>query len=430
MAIDTSKDYRNQVMYSIFVRDFSDTGDFEGVRKDLDRIKDLGTDIIWLMPIQPNGEVEKKGSLGSPYAISDYRIVNPEYGTMEDFRRLADEIHAKGMKVIIDVVYNHTSPDSWLARNHPEWFHQDETGAPAPRVPDWSDVVDLDYSDPALWDYQIETLKQWASIVDGFRCDVAPIVPLDFWLRARAEVEKVRPGCFWLAETVEPEFIVSTRGEGIPMLSDSECYQAFDVTYDYDIYNTFHDAVAGKIPLSRYAEAVNRQESTYPDNFVKLRYLENHDRLRAADIIKDQGALENWTAFQYFQKGMPLVYAGQETVNTHTPSLFEREPVDWQTGKDISPLLRRLYEIKKDPIFTDSVYEVRAEDDDILVAHHRSGDTQLVGVFSTTARAADVPAGAPDGEYANLVDGARIAVKDGKVHTDGKPIIFKAPAMA
>ena len=178
MAICTPKGYRNQVMYSIYVRNYSEEGTFEGVRRDLPRICSLGVDIIWLMPIHPCGKKNRKGTLGSPYAISDYRAVNPEFGTMEDFKRLVDDIHANGMKCIIDVVYNHTSPDSVLSREHPEWFYHKPDGSFGNRIGDWSDVIDLDYRNHALWDYQIETLKQWASLVDGFRCDVAPLVPL------------------------------------------------------------------------------------------------------------------------------------------------------------------------------------------------------------------------------------------------------------
>ena len=188
MAVNTSESYRELVMYSVFVRNYSEEGTFEGVRKDLDRIKALGVDIIWLLPIHPVGKKARKGTLGSPYAISDYRGINPEFGTPDDFRRLVAAIHERGMKCVIDVVYNHTSPDSWLAVNHPEWFYHKPDGSFGNRIGDWSDVIDLDYGNKELWDYQIETLKMWAEIVDGFRCDVASFVPVEFWLQARAAV--------------------------------------------------------------------------------------------------------------------------------------------------------------------------------------------------------------------------------------------------
>ena len=204
MAINTPKEYRNQVLYSVFVRNYSQEGTFEALRCDLDRIQALGVDIIWLMPIHPIGEKARKGTVGSPYAIKNYREVNPDFGTVEDLKRLVEDIHSRGMKCIIDVVYNHTAPDSWLAEHHPEWFYHKPDGSFGNRVGDWYDIIDLDYSQKGLWEYQIETLKQWAEIVDGFRCDASPMVPLTFWKQAREEVETVRPGCIWLAETVEP----------------------------------------------------------------------------------------------------------------------------------------------------------------------------------------------------------------------------------
>ena len=429
MAKNTCKEYRNQVMYSVFVRNYSPAGTFEEVRRDLKRIKSLGVDIIWLLPIHPTGEKCRKGSLGSPYAIRDYREINPEYGTLEDFRRLADDIHALGMKIVIDVVYNHTSPDSWLAQNHPEWFYHKPDGSFGNHIGDWWDVIDLDYSQPGLWDYQIETLKYWASMVDGFRCDVAPLVPLEFWLRAREEVEQVRPGCFWLAESVEPSFVREGRAQGLDVLSDSEIFQAFDVSYDYDIYDVFKDYLEGKAPLERYAEAVNRQETIYPGNFVKLRFLENHDRARAAFVIPDAAARLNWTALLYFQKGMALLYNGQEAECVHRPGLFDKDDIEWSDRPDTAGLLQRLAALKKHPLLTDSRYEVKALPRDILYASHQKDGRQLVGIFSLRGDSGLVQVDAPDGWYTNLVDGRPVEVYEGAASCSGAPIVFEAPRL-
>ena len=424
MAQQTPKTYRNQTIYSIFIRNYSPEGTFEGVRRDLPRVQALGVDMIWLMPIHPTGLAARKGSLGSPYAIRDYRTVNPEFGTMEDFAALVGDIHALGMKCIIDVVYNHTSPDSVLAREHPEWFYRRPDGSFGNRVGDWWDVIDLDYAQPGLWDYQIDTLKFWAQYVDGFRCDVAPLVPLDFWKRARGDVEAVRPGCIWLAESVEPGFITALRGQGPGCLSDAELYQAFDLCYDYDTYHTFRRGLTGRSSLADYAGAVNLQETIYPDNYVKLRFLENHDQPRAAFLLPAGNALENWTAFCFFQKGTAMVYAGQEASCTHCPSLFDRDTVDW-SGPDRSDLIRRLCGMKKHPLFTDSVYHVDALPGDFLRAGHRSGARQLVGVFSARGTAGLVPVEAPDGVYENLLGGTA-EVRDGLVSYSGKPVVFEA----
>lgn len=425
MAIKTQTNLRNQVMYSVYVRNYSEEGTFKAVERDLDRIKKLGVDIIWLMPIHPVGEKAKKGELGSPYAIKDYRKVNPEFGTLEDFKDLVNAIHDKGMKCIIDVVYNHTSPDSWLVENHPEFFYKKPDGNMGNRVGDWSDIVDLDYNNKDLWDYQIDTLKMWAEIVDGFRCDVAPLIPLEFWMKAREEVDKVNPDCFWLSESVEPDFITYLRSNHMTALSDSEIYRVFDVCYDYDIHQIFRQYAAGECPLSKYVERVNMQEYIYPANYVKLRYLENHDQDRAKSFIGSQDALINWTAFIYFQKGMTLLYCGQETENDNRPSLFDKNTINWNTGYDLSDFMAGLYEFKKNPVLKDSSYTLKAYDaEDIMVGMHISDDKKLVGVFNLKGKKAEVPVELEDGEYTNLLTNDKVTVSNGRVFSDGQPIII------
>lgn len=429
MAKNTKKGYRNQVMYSVYVRNHSEEGTFEGVRRDLERIKSLGVDIIWLMPIHPIGIKGHKGTLGCPYAIRDYREVNPEYGTLEDFKRLTEEIHRLDMKCVIDVVYNHTSPDSRLAENHLEWFFRKEDGQLGSKGGDWSDVADLDYAHPELWDYQIETLKQWAAIVDGFRCDVASVVPLDFWIRAREEVEQVRPGCLWLAESVHPAFIRSCRAEGYCAFSDCEMYQAFDITYDYDIFPLFQEYLEGKIPLGRYVEAINQQEYIYPDNYVKLRFLENHDQLRAAFVIPDEASRRNWTAFLYFQRGMTLLYGGQEAGCVHLPSLFDKDTVDF-SGEGFGELYHRLYEIKQDVLFAEGAYQVQAMDGDVVFASYSGKGRRIAGLFGLKGRSALLDVPIPDGRYRNLIDDTAVEVQMGRFSFAGRPVIFEVNSYA
>ena len=424
MAIATPKTYRNQVVYSVFVRNYSQEGTFEALRKDLDRIRALGVDVIWLMPIHPIGRKARKGSVGSPYAIADFRKVNPDMGTLEDLKRLVADIHDRGMKCIIDVVYNHTSPDSWLAQHHPEWFYHKPDGSFGNRVGDWHDIIDLDYNQPGLWDYQIETLKQWAAVVDGFRCDVAPLIPLEFWLRARAEVEQVRPGCIWLAETVEPNFITYLRSQGMVAHSDCEAFQAFDISYEYDIFHVFRSYLKGEAPLSAYAQAINQQESLFPDNYVKLRFLENHDRARARLGIPEEIPLRNWTAFLYFQKGMTLLFNGQEVGAAHLPALFEKDPINWQGDLDLSELMAKLYEIKQDPLLADSSYHVEALPRNILLAEHKKGADRMIGIFSVRGESSLVRVDLPDGTYENLLGGS-VDVFEGCLGMRGEPILIR-----
>lgn len=424
MAKDTKKALRNQVMYSVFVRQYSKEGTFRKLQEDLPRIRSLGVDIIWLMPIHPIGEKSRKGTLGSPYAIQDYRAVNPEFGTREDFVALVKAIHDLGMKCIIDVVYNHTSPDSVLSVEHPEWFYHKADGSFGNRIGDWSDIIDLDYANRDLWDYQIETLKMWAEIVDGFRCDVAPLIPLDFWLAARKAVEQVRPGCIWLSESVEPAFTLDNRARGMTSLSDAEIFQAFDLSYEYDVYHDWIRYLTDEISLSAYLEKLSQQEYLYPENYVKLRFLENHDRPRARFCVPDERARRNWTAFSFFQKGMTLIYNGQETENIHRPSLFDKDDIQWHTGHDISDQLRMLSQIKHQPLLAEGSYSIRDGGNDIIIAEYAKENQRMIGLFGAKGKGGLVRMNLPDGSYRNLLGGSEIHAESGLICFEGQPQIF------
>lgn len=429
MANTTDCKLRRQVIYSVYLRNHTREGTFLALIPDLDRIRALGTDILWLMPIHPIGVKNHKGSLGCPYAVRDYRAVNPEYGTMDDFKALVNAIHQRGMKCIIDVVYNHTSPDSRLVEEHPDYFYRKPDGSMGTKTGDWTDVADLDYRNRDLWPYQIETLCQWAKIVDGFRCDVASLVPLDFWLEARRAVEQVRPGCLWLAESVEAGFIAENRRGGHTAHSDGELYQAFDITYDYDVNRTFLDYLDGRCTLADYLARLMLQDAMYPANYVKLRFLENHDQTRAKAKFPNESDLKNWTAFLYFQKGTTLLYGGQETENTVTPSLFDVDRVDWDTGRDLTPLMQKLYAVKQLPIVGEGAYFLEADAaGQTIVGRYETEQQTLVGIFCTHSQPM-LPVkldtlGVPDGSYTDLIGGGALAVQDGVLLTDGRPHIF------
>ncbi len=425
MALHTDPALQRQVIYSVYVRAHTEEGTFLSVIEDLDRIRALGTDIVWLMPIHPIGVKGKKGSLGCPYANRDYRTTNPAYGTMEEFCTLVDAIHARGMKCIIDVVYNHTSPDSVLYEEHPEWFYKRPDGTPGNKVGDWTDIIDLDYTQHDLWDYQIESLCQWARIVDGFRCDVASFVPVAFWKEAREAVEKVRPGCIWLAESVHLDFANHARRSGMYAARDTELYEAFDMEYEYDIHRAFDGYVEGRSALSRYTELLNFQEGTYPANYNKLRFLENHDMPRIASFVRDYDQLVNYTAMVYFMKGTTLIYGGQEFACDHLPSLFEREVFPRDTGADLGALMAKLYAIKQRLGIHDH-FVASADDTKHIAVMERTGEHHSVGVFSLKCLSGEVAVTLPDGIYENLVDGTPVTVTDGKLFCSAAPIVIIA----
>jgi hypothetical protein len=414
MASDTPSSYRNLVIYEIYVRNHGANGTFADVERDLPRLHTLGVDVLWFMPIHPIGVLNKKGSLGCPYSTRDYREVNPEYGTREDFARLIEQAHEMGFKVMIDVVYNHTAHDSVLVGEHPEYFHQDANGKPVTTVPDWSDVIDLKHPNPQLTKYLIETLQGWAEFgVDGFRCDVASLLPQDFWMQARAEVARVKPGVIWLAESVHASFVGNRRSKGLSGLSDSELYSAFDLTHDYDIWPIWQLAVQGKVPVRRYIEMLRYQDCIFPQHYVKMRCVENHDQPRIMRLAPSRAQGMAWTAFQAFNKGAFLVYAGQESGVKHTPSLFDIDKVEWG-DYSLQPFVTRLVKLKKDPAQVEGKFVVMQADPAIQAAWEYPGKS-LYGIFNTSGKSGYIMVNLPDGTYRDILNDGQVSVKGGKM---------------
>jgi glycosidase len=314
------------VIYSVFARNHG-TGGLSAVTADLPRISALGVDYIWLMPFYPVGEKRRKGSAGSPYAIRDYRAVDPELGTMDDFVTLVDAAHAAGLRVIIDIVFNHVAPDSLIAAEHPEWLWKGPDGKPGPRFSEWSDVVDLDCGSNELRAYLIDTLAGWLELgADGFRCDVAPMVPLDFWRAARRTLDALYGHTLWLAESVEPAFAVELNGLGIACASEAELYESFDLCYDYGTFPDFRRLFSGECAPGDYLATKAEQRAAVPAGRGIMAFLENHDNDRAASYIPDE-RLPAWLAWTLLAPGAGLLFAGQEFGLRHAPSRFEPDPI-------------------------------------------------------------------------------------------------------
>jgi glycosidase len=329
---------RSSSMYQIFPRNYTKEGSLHAAASRLGEVAKMGFDYVYLTPAHPIGDEKRKGSLGSPYAIADYRRVDPLLGGEEGLRAFIDEAHRLGLGVVMDVVYNHTSPDSLLARERPEWFWKGSEGKPGPRIAAWSDVADLDYSNEALWDYQIETLEHWARFgADGFRCDVASLVPVAFWLEARRRLA-ASPGLagrkplLWLAESVHKEFVVECRRRGLYAASDPELHAAFELSYDYDGREELEAAWAGRRSLDPYLKHLRLQEALYPADAVKLRFLENHDQGRAAALFGRGARLRAWTLFAMLLPGTFLAYMGEELAMERRIGLFDREPMLEEEG--------------------------------------------------------------------------------------------------
>jgi len=424
MAQDTPLSCRNLVIYEVYARNHGPHGTFADVEADLERIRSMGVDVLWLMPIHPIGKLRRKGRLGCPYSIADHREVNPEYGSKADFGRLIQRAHELGLRVMIDVVYNHTAHDSLLVREHPEWFHQDEHGRPVTTVAEWSDVIDLKHPNEGLSAYLIETLQMWARFgVDGFRCDVASLLPEEFWVQARREVARVKPGVIWLAESVHAAFVGQRRFVGLTAISDSELYRAFDLTYDYDIWPIWQAAVTGKVPTARYLEMLRFQDCIYPGNFVKMRCVENHDQARIHKLAPTRAQALAWTAFQAFNRGAFLIYGGQESVAAHTPSLFDLDKVEWG-NYELQPFLTRLAGLKKDPAQTSGRFVVLSGEPAIQATWYLPG-ASLYGLFNTQASEKRIAVPLPDGTYEDLLSDAQVRISQGTIALPETAVILR-----
>ena len=308
------------VIYEVFPRDFSPAGDFNGVTAGLDRLQQLGVDVVWLMPIHPIGQVKRKGAFGSPYSVRDYYAINPDYGTKDDLKRLVAEAHRRRMKVIIDIVANHTSWDSVMMKT-PEFYKHNAKGQIIPPVPDWEDVAALDYSNPRLRAYMIDMLRYWIRDfdLDGFRCDAASMVPVSFWETARAELEKVKPGLLWLAEAHDP-----------PLMA-----KAFDLDYAWPLHSALAAVFSKGEPASSLRAAWEQERAQYPKGALHMRISDDHDEERAIVRFGKGGALAA-SALMFTLDGVPLLYEGMEagdTTESGAPALFEKLPVFWKIAE-------------------------------------------------------------------------------------------------
>ena len=328
----------NMTVYQVFVRNYSKKGTFKTLEKDLPRIRRLGVDIIYLMPIHMIGNVARKGNYGSPYAIKDYYSISPDLGTLEDFVSLIKAVHRSKMKIVMDMVFNHTSPDSVLTKEHPEFYHYNKKGQRYNRVGDWNDVVDLDTTKKETQDYLLKVLKFWRNLeVDGFRFDVAPLIPLDFFKRARKALGKK---VIFIAENIDEHFAAYMSKQGVKTTKEKDLFPTFDVIYNYHWYGDFLNYIK-KGDYQSMITKIQEQDKTLPKSAIVMNCMDNHDQDRIAEkLSRTPAKFEEIVNFMFFLKGWGFVYMGDEYGVTHTPDLFEKDEVDWNS-KD--PFATSLY---------------------------------------------------------------------------------------
>ena len=332
-----NKDYK--VIYQIFVRNYSLEGTFKSVEMDLDRIEDLGVDIIYLTPIHEIGVLQRKGSYGSPYAIKDYFSISKDLGTLDDFISLVNKIHEKGMKIILDMVFNHTSPDNVLVNSHPEYyFYRD--GKRCNRVGDWSDIIDLDTLRDDTQEYLVSVLSYWRKLgVDGFRFDVASTIPLSFYKRARKALGKE---VIFFGESVDRRFASYLKSVNAIYVDDKSLMEVMDYLYNYHYLDDLIRYFNKEESLKDVIDCIKNDDS----NIVRVNCLENHDKDRFASYFTDLKKMKEWINFIYSLPGHAFIYMGQEYGIKHKPELFEKDPVIWLKNEEIFSYYKLLNEKK------------------------------------------------------------------------------------
>lgn len=400
---------RSATLYQINTRQFTPEGSFRAAEAQLPRLKALGVDILWLMPIHPIGEKNRKGALGSPYAVRDYLAVNPEFGSLADFKRFVATAHSLGLKVILDWVGNHTAWDNVLVQQHPDWYARDEQGrfTPTPWY-DWDDIIDLDYDKPALRRYMTQALLYWVRDVgvDGYRVDAAGLSPLDFWEQAARELRAVKP-VFLLAEWESRDLHA----------------KAFDATYAWSWWDALKLIAEGRADATSLYPYYAWNRKFYPREAYRLLYTTNHDKnaWEGTEFEIFGAAVDAVTVLSFVSEGLPLIYNGQEAGNARRLAFFERDPITWKDAPQ-AELYRRLIALKKrntalwngaDGAVMEPV--ANSAPKQVFSFVRGNGRDKVLAVFNLSAQAVNVKlqGSRPAGRYLDFNDGAEVKLEDG-----------------
>ena len=394
---------KNANIYEVNVRQYTPEGTFSAFAEHLPRLQEMGVKILWFMPIYPISEKNRKGTLGSYYAISDYKAVNPEFGTMEEFKALVDRIHSMGMKVVLDWVANHTGWDGPWIEEHPEWFTKNAEGEITDPIGKdgkswgWTDVADLDYEAPEMRAAMIDAMQFWVreADVDGFRCDVAAEVPDDFWLTARPALDSIKP-VFMLAEAEYP----THRNNG-----------SFDMSYGWSFHHLMNDIAQGKKDATAIDTWLADDQTKYQKGY-HMQFITNHDENSWNGTVQErlgEGA-DAMAVLAFTFDGMPLIYSGQEAGMDKRLEFFEKDTIDW--GKvSKKAFYTTLLELKRDnPALWNgqaggAIQKIPTSNDQAVYAFMREkGDNRVVVILNLSADSQEVKLMGGDfaGDYTNV----------------------------
>lgn len=416
------KTSKTQVFYQIFTRNFTSSGDFQGIIKHLDYLSTLGATCLYLMPINTIGKVGRKGRLGSPYSIKDYYEINPEYGTLEDFKNLISLTHEKNMKVMIDIVFNHTSRDSYISKAHPSWMYKNKEGKMANKVGEWTDVYDLDLSKKPLRKYLIDIIDFYSSLgIDGYRFDVCSLLPKDFYVKLFKMLNEKYPETIMLGEAVDTNFANAMRKEGFNVLSDGELYElGFTFLYQYDSFPLLKQYLetGNWRHIEQYKAAILRESAANPQYYLKIRGIENHDQKRIIEYSEDRVLMKNLFAFNALMKGPLFLYNGIETKSNHTLNLFAKDEMDWSIDWEWYKFVKLIIDLKRDQKEENLNFTEIKNDEGLYISYinHYSDGTKRFGLFNLSFQNQFMDTShIPSGKYKNLLDDSEIEIKDDKV---------------
>jgi glycosidase len=354
-------------IYEVNIRQYTPEGTIPAFGKHLPRLKEMGIEILWLMPVTPISIEKRQGTLGSYYACSSYTAINPEFGTPEDFRKLVTDAHVLGIKLIIDWVANHTGWDHHWTREHPGWYLKDAKGDFTEKN-GWEDVIDLNFDVAEMRQAMIDAMRSWITEynIDGFRCDMAHLVPLDFWEAARTQCEAIRP-LFWLAECEVVDY-----------------HNVFDATYTWWWMHVTEEYMKGIDTLETVRNVLHAY-SQYPEGAIKLFFTCNHDEnsWNGNEYEKYGVAAQAWAVFTHTWQGMPLIYSGQESPNNKRLKFFDKDLIDWQEPLQLETFYHKLLQLRKDnkALTEGETFILPSEHSNQLIAFLRRKEKQVVLVL-------------------------------------------------
>ncbi len=319
-------------IYEVNIRQYTPEGSFQAFAKHLPRLKDMGVKILWFMPFYPISKKDRLGSLGSYYAIENYCAINPEFGNMDDFKALIQEAHNLNFKVIIDIVANHTGNDHHWIKEHPEYYVYKEDGEIL-HPHGWEDVAQLNYNNAEVHKAMIQAMKFWIveCDIDGYRCDMAHLVPLDFWIEAKNKISKMKDDLFWLGECEVPEY-----------------HEAFDATYTWRWMHASQEFYQGKMSLQSLLTVLYKSVTEFPCNAFRMYFTSNHDEnsWNGTAYEKYGDSANLFAVFSCTWNGMPMIYSGQEIPNKKRLKFFDKDQIDWDDHFELHGFYKTLLTLK------------------------------------------------------------------------------------